>query len=51
MDLLGVLDAAGVITLERVMHDGTKIRAQAGVDTFRRKKTLEEREAAARDIG
>lgn len=50
VDLLGVLDAAGVITLERVMHDGTKIRAQAGVDTFRQEKTLEEREAAARAL-
>ena len=50
VELLGVLDEAEVITLERVMHDGTKIRAQAGVDTFRREKTLAEREAAAREL-
>lgn len=50
VELLGVLDVAGVITLERVMHDGTKIRAQAGADTFRREKTLAEREAAAREL-
>ena len=50
VELLGVLDAAEVISLERVMHDGTKIRAQAGVDTFRREKTLAEREAAAREL-
>ena len=47
--LLGVLEEAGVIRLERVMHDGTKIRAQAGVDTFRRKKTIEQRLEQARE--
>ena len=36
VQVLGVLSAEGLITLERVMHDGTKIRAHAGVDTFRR---------------
>jgi transposase len=49
-ELLGLLDAAGVISLERVMHDGTKIRAQAGVDTFRREKTLQQRMAVAREL-
>lgn len=32
---LGVLSAEGLITLERVTQDGTKIRANAGIDTFR----------------
>jgi transposase len=41
--LLVMLDSAGVVSLEQVMHDGTKIRAQAGADSFRREKTLRER--------
>jgi transposase len=40
--LLGLLEHAGCLSLERVMHDGTKIRAQAGVDTFRRERTVKE---------
>ncbi len=43
-DLLGLLEEAEVISLERVMHDGTKIRAQAGSDSFRKQKTLQQRE-------
>jgi transposase len=48
-ELLAVLESARVVSLEQVMHDGMKIRAQAGADTFRREKTLRERlkEAAA----
>jgi transposase len=38
--ILAVLERAGCLSLERVMHDGTKIRAQGGVDTFRRAATL-----------
>lgn len=37
---LGVLSAEGLVSLERVMHDGTKIRACAGADSFRREQTL-----------
>jgi len=40
--VLGMLEAGGLLSLERVMHDGTKIRAQAGIDTFRREKSLRE---------
>jgi transposase len=46
--LLGVLESQGVLSLERVMHDGTKIRAQAGADTFRREKSLKEHLERAR---
>ena len=46
--LLALLDGAGLVNLEQVMHDGTKIRAQAGADSFRREKTLRERLAEAR---
>ncbi len=39
---LGVLTADGLITLERVMLDGTKVRANASSSGFRRKPTVEE---------
>ena len=38
--VLGLLSADGLITLERVMHDGTKIRANASGDTFRREERI-----------
>jgi transposase len=34
--ILGVLSADGLVTLERVMVDGTKVKAYASADTFRR---------------
>jgi transposase len=37
---LGLLNAEGLITLERVMHDGTKIKACAGADSFRRDERI-----------
>lgn len=49
-ELLGVLSAEGLITLECVAHDGTKIRAQAGADTFRRQATLEKEIARAEQM-
>lgn len=48
--LLVVLEQGGWVKLEQVMHDGTKIRAQAGVDSFRRKGTLEEQLEVARKL-
>lgn len=48
--LLGMLEAGGLLSLERVMHDGTKIRAQAGADTFRREKSLREHVERARQV-
>jgi len=38
--VLGVLSAEGLITLERVTQDGTRIRACASGNTFRREETL-----------
>ncbi len=38
--LLGVLSAEGLIILERVMHDGTKVKAAASSRSFRREETL-----------
>ncbi len=40
----------GVLSLEQVMHDGTKIRALAGADTLRREKTLRERLDQAQEV-
>ena len=48
--ILGMLQNTGLLSLERVMHDGTKIRAQAGSDTFRREKTLREHLAEAQKV-
>jgi transposase len=49
-ELLGVLSKDGIVKLELVAHDGTKIRAQAGADTFRREQTLEKETAKARQM-
>jgi transposase len=46
--VLAVLSQAGWITLQRVMQDGTKIKAQAGDNTFRRQATLEKHLEQAR---
>jgi len=37
---LGVMSAEGLITLERVMHDGMKVKACASADTFRREERI-----------
>jgi len=38
--VLGVLSAEGLVSLERVMQDGTKIKACASADSFRREERL-----------
>jgi transposase len=48
VQVLGVLSSEGLVSLERVMHDGTKIKASAGSDSFRREERLREHLAAAR---
>jgi hypothetical protein len=48
VEVLGVLSAEGLVNLERVMHDGTKIKACAGADSFRREERLKEHLEAAR---
>jgi hypothetical protein len=45
---LGLLSAEGLISLERVMHDGTKVKACAGADTFRREERVRRHLQAAR---
>jgi transposase len=46
---LGVLSADGLISLQRVMQDGTKIRANAASDSFCRKERVEQALRQARE--
>lgn len=48
--LLALLAGEGLVTLELVAHDGTKVAAQAGSDSFRREKTVQERLERAREL-
>ena len=48
VEVLGVLSQAGVVSLERVMHDGTKIKANAADNSFRREPRLRQHLEAAR---
>jgi transposase len=41
VETLGVLTHEGLVTLEQVMHDGTKIRAVASAHSFHREQTVE----------
>jgi len=49
IEVLGVLSHEGLITLERVMHDGTKVKASASDKSFHRKATLEDHLRLARE--
>jgi transposase len=49
VQILGLLSADGLITLERVTQDGTKIKASAASDGFRTKERIEEQLKAARE--
>jgi transposase len=48
--MLALLEREELLSLERVMHDGTKVRAQAGMDSFRREKTVQEHLDRARKV-
>jgi transposase len=50
VQLLTVLEEGGFVDLGQVMHDGTKIRAQAGADSYRREKHVRDRLAKARAV-
>jgi transposase len=39
-NILGLLSAEGLVDLHRVMHDGTKVKASAGADSFRREEKV-----------
>lgn len=49
IEVLGVLSHQGLISLKRVMHDGTKVKALAADKSFRRKATLEAHLERARE--
>ena len=49
VQILGFLSTDGLITLERVMQDGTKIRAAAASDSFRKKERIEQAMKQARE--
>lgn len=48
IQILGVLSSEGLVTLERVMNDGTKIRAQASRQSFQGARRIKEHLVAAR---
>ena len=47
---LAALAAAGLVDFATLMQDGIRIRAAAGAASFRRRATLEQLEAGARDV-
>jgi transposase len=47
VQVVGVLSAEGLVTMKRVTLDGTKIKANASGNTFRRKEKIEAHLAAA----
>jgi hypothetical protein len=50
VQVLGIMSAEGLITLKRVMHDGTKIKALAGNNSFRREKRIREHLRVAEEL-
>jgi hypothetical protein len=49
VEVLGIMSAEGLITLERVMHDGTKVKALAGNNSFRREEKIRQHLHAAEE--
>ena len=49
-NLLVVLEDEGFVDMSQIMHDGTKVRANAGVDTFRHANTIGERHERAKQL-
>lgn len=49
VQVLGVLSSEGLVTLQRVMHDGTKVKACASRKSFRREKRIRTHLAIARE--
>jgi transposase len=47
---IATLRHRGIVTLARVAHDGTRVRASAGAGSFRREGTLQERLKEARKL-
>lgn len=49
VQVLGVLSSEGLVTLQRVMHDGTKVKACASGKSFRREKRIQAHLEMARE--
>jgi len=49
IEVLGLLSVEGLISLERVMHDGMKVKACASGDTFRREERIRKHLELARE--
>lgn len=49
VQVLGIMSAEGLITLERVMQDGTKVKALAGSNSFRREERIRQHLKAAEE--
>ncbi len=49
VEVVGVLSSEGFVKLKRVMQDGTKVRANAAKESFRRRQKLEEHLQQARE--
>jgi len=47
---LSLLEIAGLVDLNTLLHDGTKVKAVAGRASFHRRKTLEQRLRSARQV-
>jgi hypothetical protein len=50
IEFLAMLEKAGVVNLETLLQDGTKIKAQAAKSSLHRRRTLEKRLRAARQV-
>ena len=50
VEFLAMLDQAGVVDLQMLLQDGTKMKAVAGKSSFHRRKTLEKRLRTARKV-
>src|SRR5271157_1677810 len=50
VQVLGIMSAGGLITLKRVMHDGTKIKALAANNSFRREERIREHLRVAEEL-
>ena len=49
VDVLALLSTEGLVDIKRVMQDGTKIKAQASGNSYRRRETIEEHRQLARE--
>jgi len=49
VQVLGVLSAEGLIEMKRITQDGTKVKAQAGADSFRREQRIRQHLQLARE--